>query len=99
MFELDAVPELPNGFYRFELTISRDGSIGAVVLGDATEEDWADGGWGNPGYPPGAPHISWTFNVAARDEAHARKIAGEWRAQLLASGAWDVEKFWGPGRD
>lgn len=81
-FELDGVPDHPPGHMLYSVTISRDGDLlgvpGHIGAGSLTGEY------------PFTHHLY--LRVWARDAEHAVKIAGERRAQLIATGRWPESK-------
>ena len=89
-FELDAVPSIPRGFFHYGVTMKEDGTGKSVLIYNVEyydpEEKW------NP-----APPDAVDFQMLARNEKQAVKIANERRVQLIANNLfvtdWD-DKRW-----
>ena len=90
IYELDALPETPNGYLRWIVTMDHEGNS-TVKREDSSEKIYHD--W-QP-YGQYFPQGSVIFEMYARDETHAVKIANEKRIALLDSGEWttDWDKF------
>ena len=92
-----AMDAVKNGLSRYEVSMWRDGSLGAVARlysrGPIAAEPlvvrgskWQCGRDGDDGYYYG--QLCLTGDVWARDEQHALKIATEHRAMLIATDQW-----------
>lgn len=88
-YELDALPEHPNGYWLYSVVIKRDGTATADPYGDDYYElaFWPPCvvNSNDPEWQEQAEMAIW-----ARDEKHAIKIANERRIMLLANGQWDI---------
>lgn len=82
-FELDPASPHPPGLRFWDVLMNGDGTVvharmQSVDLATQTKENacpWSERG-------------KWSFDIWAKDEGHAIKIANERRIQMLASGDW-----------
>ena len=80
-YELDALPDHPQGMFWYSVRMDRNGDTHAVEIenGDYTHADeWR----------PYGDNETVSFDMWATDEKHAVKIANERRAMIVASGEW-----------
>ena len=81
---LDEMPEHPDGMFLFSVDIERNGDVHSVRLRDASFRKYKYT-WQKSNHSDRVFMYVW-----ARDEKHAIKIAGERRAQLIASNLWGI---------
>ena len=83
-YALNDLPKHPRGTMKYSVIMDRDGNskeAGRVGASNGIEFDWKPCGWDD----------LVEFEMWAKDEEHAVKIANERRIQLIASGEWTAD--------
>lgn len=83
-YELDALPDHPDGMFWYSVRMDRDGDTRSVKIeagNHAHEDEWS----------PYGDNETVCFYMWATDEKHAVKVANERRAMLVASGQWTTD--------
>ena len=93
--EIDATPERPRGMLKWVVMMDRNGNTEDVKR-ESCEVDRTQV---RVYLPWKAEVVLMSAHIWAKDEAHAVKIANEWRTRIIANNLWVDGKYLDPSKD